>query len=35
MDWFHLTQGRGISWAVLNKLINFRVPENAGNLLTL
>ena len=34
MDWIELSQGRDSLRAVLNVVMNLRIPLNAGNLLT-
>ena len=34
MDWIDLAQGRGRWWAVVNTVMNFRVPKNAASFLT-
>jgi hypothetical protein len=34
MDWINLTQNRGGWWAVVNMVMNLRVPSNAGIFLT-
>jgi hypothetical protein len=34
LDYMHLAQDRGQRWAVVNTVMNFRVPYKEGNLLT-
>jgi hypothetical protein len=34
MDWIGLAQDRDLGQAVVNKVINVRIPQNAGNFLT-
>jgi len=34
MDWIELAQYRDRWWVLLNALMNFRVPQNAGNTMT-
>jgi hypothetical protein len=33
MNWIHLAQGRNQWRALVNRIVDLRVPENAGNLL--
>jgi hypothetical protein len=35
MDWIDLAQNRKRSWAFVNAVMNLRVPQNAGNFLTI
>ena len=32
VDWIHLTRDKDRCWALVNALMNLRVPQNAGNL---
>jgi len=34
MDWIDLAEDRDRWWALVNEVMNLRVPENAGNFLT-
>jgi hypothetical protein len=34
VDWMHLAQDRDQGWGLVNKVMNFRVPQKAGNFLT-